>query len=348
MAALLDIRDLTVQFDTDDGVVTAVDRVSLRIDRGEVLGLVGESGCGKSVTALSVLRLVPSPPGQITRGTISLDGRDLLTLPLSELRHVRGRSISMIFQEPMTALSPLHRVGRQLVEAVRLHRSLPRQEAWNLSAEWLTKVGIPDARQRMRSYPFELSGGMRQRVMIAMALILDPSLVIADEPTTALDVTIQAQILDLMLDMKSADTSLLFITHDMGVVWEICDRVAVMYAGQIVEQGMVRDVFLDPLHPYTRALLDSMPIKAEDNSRLPSIDGQVPSLLALPKGCRFANRCPHATARCREHAPLLRAFAGGRQSACFISEQWGTPAPDDGPRALTRSCAAHSTAAAED
>lgn len=321
-ATILDVDGLTVTFQTDEGVLTAVDDVTFHIRAGEVLGLVGESGCGKSVTALSILRLIPAPAGRIASGRVMLADKDLLQLPIEELRRIRGQAISMIFQEPMTALSPLHRVGRQLVEALRLHREMTKQDAWRLGEEWLGKVGIPDVRQQMYAYPFELSGGMRQRVMIAMAMILEPQLVIADEPTTALDVTIQAQILDLMLETKKADASLLLITHDMGVVWEVCDRVLVMYASRIVEEGSVGQLFDRPLHPYTKALLDSMPVLAGNAERLPSIKGQVPSLLNLPPGCSFANRCPHAFDRCSQEEPALRDFPGERRSACFLSEKW--------------------------
>lgn len=322
MSPLLDIQDLTIEFDTDDGVLTAVDRVSLQIAPGEVLGLVGESGCGKSVTAMSVLRLIPSPPGRIVSGSIRFQGRELLALPIAELRRVRGRDVSMIFQEPMTALSPLHRVGRQLVETLRLHRrDHSRDEAWRIGIEWLEKVGVPEPEERMYAYPFELSGGMRQRVMIAMALMLEPKLVIADEPTTALDVTVQAQILELMLAVKSKDASLLLITHDMGVIWETCDRVAVMYASRIVETGPRQELFEDPLHPYTQGLLRAIPGLQPAANRLPTIPGQVPSLIDLPPGCAFAARCPFAFDRCRREIPPRYPQANGRRSvACFLHD----------------------------
>jgi len=235
----------------------------------------------------------------------------------------------MIFQEPMTALSPLHRIGKQLVETQQLHHDISKREAWAVGEEWLTKVGIAGEPERMFSYPFELSGGMRQRVMIAMALILQPQLIIADEPTTALDVTIQAQILDLMLEMIGGQSSLLLITHDMGVIWETCDRVIVMYASRIVEEGTVTEVFDSPLHPYTQGLLKAMPVLAGSGERLPAIPGQVPSLLHLPPGCSFADRCPHAQERCRKEPPPPAEFRGGRRSACFFSEQW-LPGEDDG------------------
>jgi peptide/nickel transport system ATP-binding protein/oligopeptide transport system ATP-binding protein len=322
MDKLLDIQDLTVSFDTDDGPLRAVDRVSFHVRRGEVLGLVGESGCGKSVTALSLVRLIPSPPGRVEAGHVYYQGEDLLAVPVARLRAIRGQRLSMIFQEPMTALSPLHRVGRQLAETLQIHRRVSTTEAWRLGEEWLQKVGVPDPAERMYSYPHELSGGMRQRVVIAMALMLEPELVIADEPTTALDVTIQAQVLDLMRALKRRDSSLLLITHDMGVIWEMCDRVIVMYASRIAESGPRDAIFSHPLHPYTQGLLRSVPALAGEVRRLPSIPGQVPSLLHLPRGCHFAERCAHAVDQCRSEPPPLRDFEGDRQSACFLSDQW--------------------------
>jgi peptide/nickel transport system ATP-binding protein/oligopeptide transport system ATP-binding protein len=317
---LLSVEDLSVVFDTDDGELTAVNDVSFAVDRGEVVGLVGESGCGKSVTSMSIPRLVPSPPGRVTKGAVRFLGRDLLTLPIPEMRRIRGAEIGVIFQEPMTALSPLHRVGKQLVEAIQLHGNVPRHEAWQRGIEWLEKVGIPGPAERMVAYPFELSGGMRQRVMIAMAMILGPRLIIADEPTTALDVTIQAQILELMLEMKGAETGLLLITHDMGVIWEMCDRVLVMYASRLVEEAATKAIFEQPLHPYTEALLKSMPSLSPSQGRLPAIPGQVPSLLDLPKGCSFADRCPYAMDRCRVERPPFVPVAEGRRCACFLRD----------------------------
>jgi oligopeptide/dipeptide ABC transporter ATP-binding protein len=316
-STLLQIEDLSVHFDTDEGTVRAVDGVSLDIRRGEALGLVGESGCGKSVTALSVLRLIPSPPGHIAAGRILFHGDDLLRLPIARLRAVRGRAISMIFQEPMTALSPLHRIGAQLAETLQFHRNIRSDDAWRTGADWLRRVGIPDPADRMLAYPHELSGGMSQRVMIAMALMLDPELVIADEPTTALDVTIQAQVFDLMRGMRRKDTSLLLITHNMGVVWEMCTRVAVMYASEIVEVAGRDAVFSGPLHPYTEALIASIPPVAGNCRRLETIPGQVPSPLAYPAGCRFRDRCKYAFARCAiEHPPLYDI--DGRLVRCFL------------------------------
>ncbi len=321
MPTLLDINNLSVEFKTDEGTVSAVNNVSLQINRGEIVGLVGESGCGKSVTAMSLLRLIPSPPGYIKSGTALFNGQDLLTIPVPELRTIRGAGISMIFQEPMTALSPLHRVGNQLVEALQLHLAIGRKAAWQKAQDWLERVGIPDATERMYAYPHELSGGMRQRVMIAMALMLEPALIIADEPTTALDVTIQAQIFDLIREMlRTRETAMLLITHDMGVIWEMCSRVSVMYASEIVETGSVDQIFKDPLHPYTRALLQVVPGAAPPGKRLPAIPGQVVSPGALPKGCHFCDRCRYAFRRCRiEHPPLYTH--ADRTARCFLAEE---------------------------
>jgi peptide/nickel transport system ATP-binding protein/oligopeptide transport system ATP-binding protein len=324
---VLEVRDLSVSFTTEEGHLRAVDHVSFDIRRGEVLGLVGESGCGKSVTAMSLLRLIHHPPGQIEHGHVWYEGKDLLALPTEELRVLRGRDISMIFQEPMTALSPLHRIGRQLVETQILHRSISRDEAWRIGVEWLGKVGISDAEERMYSYPYQLSGGMRQRVMIAMALMLEPKLIIADEPTTALDVTIQAQILNLLLAMKNRSTSVLLITHDMGIVWETCDRLAVMYASEIVEQGPLEDVFARPAHPYTQALLRSIPALAGSRSRLDTIEGSVPTLYNLPLGCRFQNRCRYAEPICGEKHPALEPLGLKREARCLRARDVLADAP---------------------
>lgn len=316
MTPLLSIKNLSVQFHTDEGPVTAVDRVSLDIRAGQTWGLVGESGSGKSVTALSLLRLLPAPPAHITADAVLFQGVDLLHMPIEQLRSLRGAQISVIFQEPMTALSPLHRIGDQLIEALRFHRRISRRSARETAASWLAKVGIPDPEMRMNAYPHELSGGMRQRVMIAMALLLEPRLIIADEPTTALDVTIQAQILELIRSMLQADTSLLLITHDMGVIREMCSHVAVMYAGEIVESATTNELFNNPLHPYTQALLASIPSLHRGKSRLPTIEGQVPSPKNLPCGCRFAARCPARFDRCeREHPESSDLY--GRRVACL-------------------------------
>jgi peptide/nickel transport system ATP-binding protein/oligopeptide transport system ATP-binding protein len=323
---LLRVRDLAVEFSTDDGAtVRAVDGVSFDVRPGEVLGIVGESGCGKSVTAMSILRLIPRPPGRYAGGQILYRGKDLLQQPINELRAVRGARISMIFQDPMQSLSPLHRIGTQLVETIQLHRAMPRAEAWDLGLSWLDRVGIPAARERMAAYPHELSGGMRQRVMIAMALMLEPEIVIADEPTTALDVTIQAQIFELMMRMKTNRTSVILITHDMGVIWELCDRMVVMYASRVVEEGTVQQVFGEPRHPYTQGLLASMPRVRAPGARLVSIPGQVPSPAAYPPGCHFADRCPRVFARCRAEKPPLFPLPDARSAACFLHAQKESP-----------------------
>lgn len=320
MKPLLEIRNLSVSFTTEDGKVPAVQDVSLTLSKGQVLGLVGESGCGKSVTAMSVLRLVPTPPGTIESGSILYGDQDLLKVSIEELRAIRGNEISMIFQEPMTALSPLHRIGAQLAEALQLHHRLKRRDAWKRAEAWLTKVGIPDAAERMYAYPHQLSGGMRQRVMIAMALMLDPALIIADEPTTALDVTIQAQIFDLIRDMRKQDTAMLLITHDMGVIWETCTHVAVMYGSEIVETGPVEQIFHDPIHPYTKALLAVIPGSAPPGEHLPAIPGQVCSPRDYPKGCHFQNRCRYAFDRCTFEHPSQYNHEG-RTVRCFLAEE---------------------------
>ena len=325
MNELLTIENLAIEFDTESGPVRAVDGVSLAVRRGETLGVVGESGCGKSVTALSAMRLLPSPPARLVGGNIRLDGRDLLRLPIAEMRALRGREISMVFQDPMSALSPLHTIGHQLAETVLLHRPVSAAEAWALGESWLGRVGLPDPAQRMKSLPHELSGGMRQRVMIAMAMMLEPSLLIADEPTTALDVTIQAQIFDLMRQLRDARTAVLLITHDMGVIWEMCDRVLVMYAGRVVEEGPVADVFARPAHPYTAGLLRSMPRAQHKGRRLESIPGQVPAPGAMPVGCRFADRCPHVFARCRTEDPPTFPVSDQQKAACFLIPEGRLP-----------------------
>lgn len=313
---MLSVQDLTVQFNTDDGILNAATNVSFTLQDGKTLGLVGESGCGKSVSAMSIPRLIPQPPGIIKSGKIELDGIDLLQLPIKEMQRIRGREIGVIFQEPMTALSPLHTVGNQLAEVVNLHTRQSSEQVRELCLDWIRKVGIPDAEKRFDSYPHELSGGMRQRVVIAMAMIMQPKLVIADEPTTALDVTIQAQILDLMRKIKDNNASLLLITHDMGVIWEMCDDMVVMYASRVVESGPVKEIFAHPRHPYTQGLLNSIPALAKGIGKLPHIPGQVPSLLNLPRGCAFADRCPHVTEACRNEIPKMTAD-GARQVACF-------------------------------
>ena len=306
---LLEIRDLVTEFRTEQGTVRAVDGVSFEILPRTTLGVVGESGCGKSVTALSVMRLVASPPGRIAAGQIKYGGVDLLTLPASEMRKIRGNRIAMIFQEPMTSLNPVFTVGDQVGEAVRLHQHKSRKQAREAAIEMFRVVGIPSPEERIDSYPHQLSGGMRQRVMIAMALACKPDLLIADEPTTALDVTIQAQILDLLRSLqRELGMSILLITHDLGVVAETCDDVIVMYAGRIVERAAAETLFAAPRHHYTAGLLRSVPSYGDevgDRTRLVEIKGMVPSLLELPKGCKFVDRCPAAEPLCREAEPPL-------------------------------------------
>ena len=314
---LLEIENLTIGFETDEGKFNAVDQVSFHIDTGEVLGLVGESGCGKSVTALSIPKLIPMPPGRIKNGSIRFKGNDVLSLESKDLQHLRGSQISMIFQEPASALSPLHRIGRQMVEAIRLHDNCSKKKAWDLAEHWLKQVGISDTKERMYAYPHQISGGMRQRVMIAMALMTKPDLIIADEPTTALDVTLQLQIFQLIKQMKQKHTSILLITHDMGVIWEMCDRVLVMYASKIVEEGSLTNIFSTPSHPYTIGLLKSIPKLGSSKKKLYAIPGSVPSPFNYPKGCHFTDRCPVAFDRCKNEKPLLKAFKNGHKAACF-------------------------------
>jgi peptide/nickel transport system ATP-binding protein/oligopeptide transport system ATP-binding protein len=318
---LLDIRNLTVSFKTDDGIFNAVDNVSFHVKSGEIVGLVGESGCGKSVTSLSILKLIPSPPGKVESGQIYYNGQDLLKMDAADLRNTRGKSISMIFQEPLSALSPLQRIGQQLVEALQLHNDVSKKDAWRFAENWLEKVRIPDAGERMFSYPFQLSGGMQQRVMIAMAMMLEPNLIIADEPTTALDVTIQAKIFALIKEMRQEKTSILLITHDMGVIWEMCDRVVVMYASRIAEEAGKDDIFALPAHPYTRGLLQSIPKLAVDTERLEAIPGQVPSPLNYPSGCHFRDRCSYAFDRCAQENPPLIKLGDGHRAACWIAKK---------------------------
>lgn len=320
MSSLLTISNLTVEFDSDDGVVHAVNDVGFSLNAGEALGVVGESGCGKSVTAMSIPRLVPSPPGRTVSGSIQFDGRELIGLPPSELRKSRGAEIGVVFQEPMTALSPLHRIGDQLVETIRLHRKMSVSQENDLVHSWLTRVGIADPARCRQAYPFELSGGMRQRVMIAMAMLLEPKFVIADEPTTALDVTIQAQVLDLLHEVtsdKARPRALLLITHDLGVIWEMCTRVVVMYASRVVEEAPARELFTNPAHPYTQGLLESSPSLQQDPAHLKSIPGSVPSLLHPPEGCPFASRCPKATAQCRASLPPMKQLSPEHRVACW-------------------------------
>src|SRR4051794_34914501 len=319
---VLDVKGLETVFFTNSGLFRAVDGVSFHVKRGETLAIVGESGCGKSVTALSVMRLIPEPPGRIVGGSIMLEGTDLLALDAMRMREIRGNRISMIFQEPMTSLNPVMRIGDQITEAVRLHRAMSRKEAWNQAVEMLRLVRIPVPERRALEYPHQLSGGMRQRAMIAMALAGRPALLIADEPTTALDVTIQAQILALILELqKELGMGLVLITHDLGVVAQTAQRVIVMYAGKKVEEADVETLFAHPRHPYTRGLMASIPavpsIGVKAGARLVEIPGMVPSLTNLPAGCAFAPRCELAIARCYKEYPPLQAWGTDHLAACW-------------------------------
>lgn len=316
---LLEIKDLAIQFHGDDEVTRAVDGVSLHLRRGEVLGLVGESGCGKSATAMTVPRLLPMPPAEVTRGSILFKGRDLLQMPLEELRQVRGAQIGVIFQDALTSLSPLHRIGKQLSETILLHRKIAPSAARAMALEWLVRVGIPDPMQCLQAWPHELSGGMQQRVMIAMGLILEPDLVIADEPTTALDVTIQAQVLNLMRKLHRQNSALLLITHDMGVVSQMATRIAVMYAGQIVEEAQAEVFLTTPQHPYSKALMEALPSSNTRGKRLKAIPGHVPAAGHFPSGCRFHDRCPIAQPKCAQVAPAL-APCGASLVRCHYAE----------------------------
>ena len=321
-AMVLDVKGLQTVFFTNSGLFRAVDDVSFHVRRGETLAIVGESGCGKSVTALSIMRLVPNPPGKIVGGSIMLEGSDLLGLDEDKMREVRGNRISMIFQEPMTSLNPVMRIGDQITEAVRLHRPMTAKQAWGQAVEMLRLVRIPEPERRALEYPHQLSGGMRQRAMIAMALACRPALLIADEPTTALDVTIQAQILALVLELQQElGMALILITHDLGVVAQTAQRVIVMYAGKKVEEADVEALFANPRHPYTRGLMASIPavpsLGGNADVRLVEIPGMVPSLTRLPKGCAFAPRCEFAIARCREEYPPLENFGADHWAACW-------------------------------
>src|SRR5271156_192866 len=324
--ALLEVDRLQTHFGTPDGVVRAVEGVSFHINAGETLGVVGESGCGKSVTAMSILRLVQEPPGKIA-GSIRFDGRELLALPEADMQTIRGNAISMIFQEPMTSLNPVLTVGRQIGETLRLHQGMDARAAEQKAIEMLVLVGIPAPERRVREYPHQLSGGMRQRVMIAMALACNPKLLIADEPTTALDVTIQAQILDLMRDLKTRmGSAIMLITHDLGVVAEMAQRVVVMYAGRKVEEASVNEIFANPMHPYTRGLLGAVPklgssLDEGGRARLAEIPGLVPSLRKPIVGCAFAGRCERATDLCRRVAPAIEMKAVGHLAACHHTER---------------------------
>ncbi|MDO8861049.1 ABC transporter ATP-binding protein [Haliea sp. E1-2-M8] len=317
--ALLEVDNLVTEFATDEGLVRAVDGVSFSVEPGATVGIVGESGCGKSVTALSIMRLLPQPMGRIASGEIRFQDRDLAQLPIPEMEKIRGCRIGMVFQEPMTALNPVHTIGRQLTEGMLLHKICEPANALRAAADLLDRVGIPSPEVRLGEYPHQLSGGMRQRVVIAMALACRPSLLIADEPTTALDVTIQAQILELIKDLQAEmGMAVIMITHDLGVIAETCDQVVVMYAGKVAERGTVFDIFDRPAHPYSRGLLQSIPrLDTEPKSRLGVIEGMVPGLRDLPLGCRFENRCEYAMDRCRELVPVLEQVADGHSVSCI-------------------------------
>lgn len=315
---LLDIRNLKTCFYTEDGIVPAIEDVSFSLNKGETVGIVGESGSGKSVTALSVMRLIPNPPGRIEAGEVVFEGENLLEKPIGEMRQIRGNEIAMIFQEPMTSLNPVLTVGDQIMESIILHQRLGKQDAKDKAVHMLKLVGIPSPERRVNDYPHQMSGGMRQRVMIAMALSCNPKLLIADEPTTALDVTVQAQILELMMALKDElGTSVMLITHDLGVIAETADKVVVMYAGKVVEEAGVKELFREPAHPYTVGLLGSIPKLNEDTRRLQSIDGVVPSPFSMPKGCRFSPRCRCAMDICRQQEPGFADIADGHRVSCW-------------------------------
>ncbi|MBD3305687.1 ATP-binding cassette domain-containing protein [candidate division KSB3 bacterium] len=320
---LLEVRELKTYFQTFDGIALAVNDVSFTLDKGETLGIVGESGCGKSVTARSIMRLIKDPPGKIAHGEIVFDGINLLQLSEKQMKAIRGNRISMIFQEPMTSLNPVYTIGNQIAEMYMAHQQLGKRESWERVVDILRKVHIPAPEKRAREYPHQLSGGMRQRAMIAMALSCDPEILIADEPTTALDVTIQAQILDLILQLKQdVEASIIMITHDLGVIAEITQRVIVIYAGKVVEEGRTLSIFEDPKHPYTRGLLKSIPKIGQrtqhGRKKLQEITGNVPSLYELPPGCSFHPRCPQVMPRCKEHVPPLFTSDDTQQVRCWL------------------------------
>ena len=326
---VLEVIDLTTQFRTQDGIVHAVNGVSFELREGEFLGVVGESGSGKSVSMMSLLKLIPMPPGEIVGGEVMFGGQDLLRISPKELREVRGGEIGFIFQDPMTSLNPVIRIGKQITESLDLHTDLSSKEAKARALELVELVGLPDAEQRLKSYPHELSGGMRQRIMIAMALACSPGMLIADEPTTALDVTIQAQIIELIKDLRQKlGTALIWITHDLGVVAGLADRVLVMYGGQIVEESPVKALYANPRHPYTEGLLESLPRADQKGEELNSIEGQPPSMYSAPTSCSFAPRCPYAFDRCREELPTLRLVAPDQKTACFYDMNNGEPFRD--------------------
>jgi oligopeptide transport system ATP-binding protein len=331
MATLLQVKDLRTHFFTDEGVVRAVDGISYDVQEGETMGLVGESGCGKSVSALSILRLIPNPPGKIVGGEVWFDGQDLLKVDEDEIRHVRGNRIAMIFQEPMTSLNPVLTIGRQITEALELHLKMNRSAANRRAVELLEMVGIPEAHTRLDDYPHQFSGGMRQRVMIAMALSCNPKLLLADEPTTALDVTIQAQILEIMARLSSEfGTAVIIITHNLGVVARYADRVNVMYAGKIVESGSAREIYGHPRHPYTLGLLRSVPrLDEARRDKLVPIEGLPPDLANIPPGCSFYPRCAYRIDRCRQEEPPLMLVDEKHYAACWVDVRQGRPNADD-------------------
>ena len=330
MATLLEVKNLKTHFFTMEGVVKAVDGVSYELNEGETLGLVGESGCGKSVSALSVMRLIPDPPGKIIDGEILLDGEDILKIDMEGMREVRGAKIAMVFQEPMTSLNPVLTVERQITETLQLHMGMSKLESQRESVNLLTRVGIPDPEIRIKQYPHQFSGGMRQRVMIAMALSCNPRLIIADEPTTALDVTIQAQILDLMKSLTTElGVALIVITHNLGVVARYADRVNIMYAGKVIERGEAHEIYSNPRHPYTVGLLRSVPrLDLPRRAKLDPIEGQPPDLINLPPGCAFRERCRWAIDKCATDTPELVETSDGHLSACFRADELGATATD--------------------
>lgn len=321
---LVEFKDVHTYFYTEAGTVKAVNGVSYKIKEGETVCVVGESGCGKSVTALSLMRLIAAPQGEIVKGNINFDGKDITSLSEEEMMSIRGNDISMIFQEPMTSLNPVFTVGNQIMESIMLHQKLDKKQARDKAIEMITLVGIPRAEAIVDSYPHELSGGMRQRIMIAMALSCNPKLLIADEPTTALDVTIQAQILDLMRDIKQkTQTSIMLITHDLGVVAEMADYVVVMYAGKVIEEGPVNDIFKNPLHPYTRGLLKSKPVINQETDRLYSIPGQVPNPIGMKDSCYFHERCEHCMEVCKTQIPTIKYYDEQHKISCFLYDGEG-------------------------
>ena len=316
---ILDIKDLVIHYETDDGVVEAVNGIDIQLEHGKTLGLVGETGSGKTTTALSILRLVPDPPGVIKNGSILLDGKDILNMPQKELEAIRGNTVSMIFQDPMTSLNPVLTVGDQIAEVIKLHDKISEKEAEQKAGDMLEVVGIP--RERFGEYPHQFSGGMKQRVVIAMALACNPKLLLADEPTTALDVVVQKGILMMLMRLqKQLKNTMIIVSHDMGVHYQITDRMAIMYSGSIAELGKTEDIFNDPIHPYTKMLVDALPRVGEDVQRV-GIAGRPPALKNPPPGCRFAPRCPHATDRCRSEVPKFREIRPGRFAACHLLEE---------------------------